>query len=106
MPRGQAMDEVVVYFDVSGNSGPLGKADQYAELGAWLDLQDAKQFPALLHLWEHGWYDNLASLAREINRAKEKIPSVNKGARAALVELLDLIESAAADDSAVALTVT
>lgn len=96
------MQEVTAYFDESGNSGPIGTGAEWAALGAWLDAQDASAYPCLLYLWEHGWYDDLPELESEL----ESIEPGDEDAKVAALELLELIEGRAEDDSALALTIT
>jgi len=96
------MPDVQGFFDDTGNSGPVATAEGWAMFGAWLDDQDAEDYPAALHLWEQGWEDDLDALAAELEAADPDEAT----ARDAAAELLDLVESRGAGDTALALALS
>lgn len=98
------MDEVLVYFNESGNSGPVASVVEWVALGDWIDTLEAKSHQRLLRVWEQGWEDDLDGLAAELRAALEDDPPEDEDARAAADELLGLVEDRAEGDRALAVT--
>lgn len=95
------MADALIYFDGSGLGGTIPLASWQA-LGNWADTLPPAGYQSLLHLWEQGWEDNLAGLADELTRALRQGPP--GAAKDAAAELLDVLESRADSDGAVAVT--
>lgn len=70
-----------VFF--SSNTGWL-------DVSEWIDGLDEKQFPAVVHLADHGFTDNAAELAEQLQLALSEHSPTSEVA-ATISELLDLL---------------
>jgi hypothetical protein len=100
------MPDVVAYFDSSGAGGTLGTLDDWAGLVAWVDTDvPADDYPCVHHLVENGWEDDLPALTTQLEDALAAHPPDTTDVEGVARELLDVVESRAEEDTAVAIGV-
>jgi hypothetical protein len=100
------MPDVVVYFDSSGAGGTLSTLDDWAGLVAWVDVDvPTDDYPCVHHLVENGWEDDLPALTAQLEDALAAHPPDTTDVEGVARELLDVVESRAEEDTAVAIGV-
>ncbi len=102
--REGSVSAVTIYFDASGNAGPVGTVDAWESFGGWLETLDADTNQSVLHLFEQGWEDDLPALAAQLTAALKDSPPDDADAKAVADELLEAIDGKADGDGAVAVT--
>lgn len=74
------------YLQIGASGGPTQIASNvgYADFAAWVETLDVQQFEEVVHLYEHGWCQNLASLESQLKDARLSAPKQD--------DLLDTID--------------
>jgi hypothetical protein len=100
------MPDIVAYFDSSGAGGTLGTLDDWAGLVAWVDADvPTDDYPCIHHLVENGWEDDLPALTTQLEDAMASHPPDTTDVEGVARELLDVVDSRAEEDTAVAIGV-
>src|ERR1700679_1530467 len=70
-----------IYFvtDTTDEPGDLASNQGWSDFGAWADGLDSDQFPAIVHLNEHGWYEPVGDLVKELPGAIKAHPPTATG---------------------------
>jgi hypothetical protein len=71
------MADVALYFDDSGFGGTAGSEDGWAAVANWQAGLGDGDYPALSHLIENGWEDDLPGRGR--SRCCRQVATVNAG---------------------------
>jgi hypothetical protein len=98
------MADVALYFDGSGFGGTAGSEDGWAAVANWQAGLGDGDYPALSHLIENGWEDDLPGLEADIQSALKDDSSALGAGKASLEEFLSVLQDRADGDSAVAIT--
>jgi hypothetical protein len=98
------MADVALYFDDSGFGGTAGSEDGWAAVANWQAGLGDGDYPALSHLIENGWEDDLPGLEADIQSALKDDSSALGAGKASLEEFLSVLQDRADGDSAVAIT--
>ncbi len=98
------MSDVTLFFDASGNAGPVSTVDAWESFGGWLETLDAESNQSVLHLFEQGWEDDLPALSTQLTTALKDSPPEDTDAKAVAEELLEAIDGKADGDGALAVT--
>jgi hypothetical protein len=98
------MADVALYFDDSGFGGTAGSEDGWAAVANWQAGLGDGDYPALSHLIENGWEDDLPGLEEDIQSALKDDSSALGAGKASLEEFLSVLQDRADSDSAVAIT--
>jgi hypothetical protein len=98
------MADVALYFDGSGFGGTAGSEDGWAAVANWQAGLSDGDYPALSHLIENGWEDDLPGLEADIQSALKDDSSALGAGKASLEEFLSVLQDRADGDSAVAIT--
>jgi hypothetical protein len=98
------MADVALYFDDSGFGGTAGSEDGWAAVANWQAGLSDGDYPALSHLIENGWEDDLPGLEEDIQSALKDDSSALGAGKASLEEFLSVLQDRADGDSAVAIT--
>lgn len=93
------------YLQIDTNVGPLQIASNvgYGEFGDWVDSLDAKMYGELIHLYEHGWSQDVADLIGQLVSAIKDEPPKK-------ADVLDVAKTLAeylrGEDKAIVATIT
>jgi hypothetical protein len=98
------MADVALYFDDSGFGGTAGSEDGWAAVANWQAGLGDGDYPALSHLIENGWEDDLPGLEADIQSALKDDSSALGAGKASLEEFLSVLQDRADGDKAVAIT--
>jgi hypothetical protein len=98
------MADVALYFDDSGFGGTAGSEDGWAAVANWQAGLSDGDYPALSHLIENGWEDDLPGLEADIQSALKDDSSALGAGKKSLEEFLSVLQDRADGDSAVAIT--
>jgi hypothetical protein len=98
------MADVVLYFDDSGFGGTAGSEEGWADVANWQAGLSDGDYPALSHLIENGWEDDLPGLEEDIQSALKDDSSALGAGKASLEEFLSVLQDRADGDKAVAIT--
>jgi hypothetical protein len=98
------MADVALYFDDSGFGGTAGSEDGWAAVANWQAGLGDGDYPALSHLIENGWEDDLPGLEEDIQSALKDDSSALGAGKASLEEFLSVLQDRAEGDNAVAIT--
>jgi hypothetical protein len=98
------MADVALYFDDSGFGGTAGPENGWAAVANWQAGLSDGDYPALSHLIENGWEDDLPGLEADIQSALKDDSSALGAGKKSLEEFLSVLQDRADADSAVAIT--
>ncbi len=60
-----------LYVDDEQFAGDLATNSGWYEFGQWTGDLSTKDFELVIHLWEHGWVDDLKILAKQLRKAAQ-----------------------------------
>lgn len=99
------MSDILAHLDRTDAPARLGTDTEWGLFGLWADTLPVAGNEAVLHLWEHGWEDDLEALERQLSLALAEHPPEEGEVYQVTSNLLDVLQGRGEADTAIAIGV-
>lgn len=90
-----------IYLQFGEEQEQVASNKGWSDFGTWADALDHKQYPRVVHLWEHGWIEDVGALTQELTAAQTKAAPSDDTVAATLAGIIAAAITNADADAAV-----